>query len=206
MSEYETHITVRCPDAETLAHLEVWSARRKLKVTHIVLARGRMVSQPMLTLRDRTGHERLPEPVELACGAVVLAASPALSLAWKVLWLVSDAHPQGKDLYDAVLLAERYPLPYGLLDQVFRLAPEQPLPHPGVILEDITTYGDAGHEWQHFTAEYPQITGSQEDYARRLLAALEATFAEAPATPRRLLKILLRPADSPHIAGKCQSG
>ncbi|MBT2458164.1 hypothetical protein [Streptomyces sp. ISL-86] len=83
-----------------------------------------------------------------------------------------------------MLLAERYPLPYGLLDQVFRLAPEQPLPHPGVTLEDITAYGDAGHEWQHFTAEYPQITGSQEDYARRLLAALEATFAEAPATPR----------------------
>lgn len=132
---------------------------------------------------DFVFNERLPEepqPVELACGASVLAASPALSLAWKLLWLVSDAHPQGKDLYDAVLLAERYPLPHALLDQVFRLAPEQPLPHPGVSMEDIAAYGNVGHEWDHFTAEHPQLSGSEEEYARRLLAALAATFAGAP--------------------------
>ncbi|MFJ9340624.1 hypothetical protein ACIRP0_15195 [Streptomyces sp. NPDC101733] len=56
---YETHVTVRCPDAAELARLESWAAARELKVTHIVLARGRTVSQPMLTLPDRTGHERL---------------------------------------------------------------------------------------------------------------------------------------------------
>ncbi|MCJ0870672.1 nucleotidyl transferase AbiEii/AbiGii toxin family protein [Streptomyces sp. AP-93] len=129
---------------------------------------------------DFVFNERLPEepgPVELACGAVLLAASPALSLAWKLLWLVSDSHPQGKDLYDAVLLAERYPLPYALLDQVFRLAPEQPLPHPGVTMADIAAYGNVGHEWRHFTAEYPQLSGSEEEYARRLVAALAPTFA-----------------------------
>ncbi|MFC9811115.1 hypothetical protein ACFVJM_03445 [Streptomyces virginiae] len=59
MHEYETHVTVRCPDAAELARLDAWAAARELKVTHIQLARGRMVSQPMLTLRDRTGHERL---------------------------------------------------------------------------------------------------------------------------------------------------
>ncbi|MEU6311860.1 hypothetical protein [Streptomyces sp. NPDC047014] len=59
MSEYETHVTVRCADAEELARLDAWAGARDLKVTHILLARGRMVSQPMLTLRDRTGHERL---------------------------------------------------------------------------------------------------------------------------------------------------
>ncbi|MFG2976394.1 hypothetical protein ACGFYY_25865 [Streptomyces sp. NPDC048331] len=59
MSEYETHVTVRCADAAELARLDAWAGARELKVTHIVLARGRMVSQPMLTLRDRTGHERL---------------------------------------------------------------------------------------------------------------------------------------------------
>ncbi|MFE6846327.1 nucleotidyl transferase AbiEii/AbiGii toxin family protein [Streptomyces sp. NPDC057686] len=136
---------------------------------------------------DFVFNERLPEepePVELACGALVLAASPALSLAWKLLWLVGDAHPQGKDLYDAVLLAERYPLSYELLDQVFRLAPEQPLPNPGVTLADIAAYGNVGHEWNHFTAEYPHLSGSEQDYARRLVAALVPTFAEAPDTPR----------------------
>ncbi|MCX4778261.1 hypothetical protein [Streptomyces sp. NBC_01264] len=59
MSVYETHVTVRCPDPVELARLESWSARRELKVTHIVLARGRMTSQPMLTLPDRDGHEVL---------------------------------------------------------------------------------------------------------------------------------------------------
>ncbi|MCX5198085.1 hypothetical protein OOK31_30050 [Streptomyces sp. NBC_00249] len=56
---YETHVTVRCPDAEELARLESWAGARELKVTHILLARGRTVSQTMLTLPDRTGHERL---------------------------------------------------------------------------------------------------------------------------------------------------
>ncbi|THA38168.1 hypothetical protein [Streptomyces sp. A1547] len=59
MSEYETHVTVRCPDPAELARLEAWAGGRGLKVTHILLARGRMVSQPMLTLRDRGGHEAL---------------------------------------------------------------------------------------------------------------------------------------------------
>ncbi|MFE1415985.1 nucleotidyl transferase AbiEii/AbiGii toxin family protein [Streptomyces sp. NPDC058746] len=136
---------------------------------------------------DFVFNERLPaepELTELKCGAVVLAAPPALSLAWKLLWLVSDAHPQGKDLYDAVLLAERYPLPWELLDQVFRLAPEQPLPNPGVTLEDIAAYGNVGHEWEHFAAEYPQLAGSEEEYARRLVAAVTPTFEGAPQTPR----------------------
>ncbi|MFD9724532.1 hypothetical protein [Streptomyces sp. NPDC059072] len=59
MSSYETHVTVHCPDPAALARLDAWAGARELKVTHIVLARGRMVSQPMLTLRDRTGHESL---------------------------------------------------------------------------------------------------------------------------------------------------
>ncbi|WP_405787145.1 hypothetical protein [Streptomyces sp. NBC_01367] len=59
MAEYETHVTVRCADAAELARLDAWAGARELKVTHILLARGRMVSQPMLTLPDRTGHERL---------------------------------------------------------------------------------------------------------------------------------------------------
>lgn len=59
MSVYETHVTVRCPDPEELARLESWSVERELKLTHIVLARGRMASQPMLTLPGRDGHEVL---------------------------------------------------------------------------------------------------------------------------------------------------
>ncbi|PYC74957.1 hypothetical protein C7C45_03455 [Micromonospora arborensis] len=36
----------------------------------------------------------------------VLAAPAPLALAWKLLWLATDRYPQGKDLYDAALLAE----------------------------------------------------------------------------------------------------
>jgi Nucleotidyl transferase AbiEii toxin, Type IV TA system len=36
----------------------------------------------------------------------VLSANKEQSLAWKLLWILSDDMPKGKDLYDAVLLAE----------------------------------------------------------------------------------------------------
>ncbi|WP_441250950.1 hypothetical protein [Kitasatospora sp. McL0602] len=49
VGEFETHVTVGC-GAEGLLRLEQWAAVRGLKLTHIVLARGRTPSQPMLTL------------------------------------------------------------------------------------------------------------------------------------------------------------
>ena len=67
---------------------------------------------------DFARDERLPEaPVLTAVPrgdggppAVLLTSSRALSLAWKLLWLQADAaaggRARGKDLYDAVLLAE----------------------------------------------------------------------------------------------------
>lgn len=50
---FEAHLTVRCEGAAGLARLDAWSERAGLKVTHIVLARGRTPSQPMLTVRGR---------------------------------------------------------------------------------------------------------------------------------------------------------
>lgn len=44
--DFEVHLTVT-----TRAALESWAVSRGLKFTHIVLARGRTPSQPMLTLR-----------------------------------------------------------------------------------------------------------------------------------------------------------
>ncbi|MFE2168571.1 nucleotidyl transferase AbiEii/AbiGii toxin family protein [Streptomyces sp. NPDC059447] len=124
-----------------------------------------------------------PEPVELACGATVLAATPALSLAWKVLWLISDRHPQGKDLYDAVLLAERYHLPNALLQGLFREAGEWPYPNSEVGLEhiaDLVPSGYVGAEWEHFEAEYPHLAGpGEEAFVGRLVEALRPTFTAA---------------------------
>lgn len=55
--EFETHLTLSIPAAR-LARLERWADGAGLKVTHIVLARGRTRHQPMLTL---TGRGTFPE-------------------------------------------------------------------------------------------------------------------------------------------------
>jgi hypothetical protein len=56
--QFEAHITVRCDDgAASATRLERWSAARGWKFTHIVLARGRTPSQPMLTLRGSGSYE-----------------------------------------------------------------------------------------------------------------------------------------------------
>ncbi|GGV32824.1 hypothetical protein GCM10010495_57070 [Kitasatospora herbaricolor] len=47
--EFEIHVTVRCEGRE-LQRLDRWAVDRGVKLTHIVLARGRTTSQPMLTL------------------------------------------------------------------------------------------------------------------------------------------------------------
>ena len=85
------------------------------------------------TQLDFVFGETLPVPaesvdVQLDQGppARLAAASKALSLAWKLLWLVSDTYPRGKDLYDAMLLAEAVKLPRELLDEVFTIANEVP--------------------------------------------------------------------------------
>ncbi|ODV17773.1 MAG: hypothetical protein BGP24_10835 [Lysobacterales bacterium 69-70] len=119
--------------------------------------------------------------VTLGSGATVelLAASPALSLCWKLLWLGNDIHPQGKDLYDAVLLAECTRLPPGLLEavvtQAAAAAREQPMPLPPEIDEwDV--------DWENFRREYPDVAGDVEDWKRRLAVALARSPDRDPAS------------------------
>jgi hypothetical protein len=129
---------------------------------------------------DFVFNEQLPvEPRSgTVCGVPLRAATLELSLAWKVLWLIDDLYPQGKDLYDAVLLAERCPLGNALLQQVFRLSGNE-LPSGGQEelrlehLQDSLRYLD----WDHFAQDYPQFADGREQYVRRLLAALGPTFA-----------------------------
>ncbi|WNI20618.1 nucleotidyl transferase AbiEii/AbiGii toxin family protein [Streptomyces sp. ITFR-16] len=109
-------------------------------------------------------------------GCRVLAASPGLSLAWKLLWLVSDAYPQGKDLYDAVLLAEHTPPRYDTVRAAFALAGADGLRPAGRWW--IETLGvETG--WEHFVADYPWVTDTAAGLTRRLGRALEPMLAEA---------------------------
>jgi hypothetical protein len=98
----------------------------------------------------------------------VLAASASLSLAWKLLWLATDTYPQGKDLYDAVLLAEHTTVDQDLVRQLMR--PELGTEADAFTAETVLSWQV---DWTNFTDEYPAITGTAEQWTRRLALALE---------------------------------
>ncbi len=94
-------------DAEGVRLESVWTYERAPGRRVVVPWRAEGLPPGTVQI-DVVFNESLPEPpvsVSVA-GADVLAAGAELSLAWKVLWLYTDTYPQGKDLYDAVLLAE----------------------------------------------------------------------------------------------------
>lgn len=51
--EFETHITVKLQDLNSIDRLQQWGIERNLKFLHILLERGTNISQPMLTRRGR---------------------------------------------------------------------------------------------------------------------------------------------------------
>ncbi|MEU6282119.1 nucleotidyl transferase AbiEii/AbiGii toxin family protein [Streptomyces sp. NPDC047028] len=132
---------------------------------------------------DFVFNERLPEAperVQLPDCSVLPGATPGLSLAWKLMWLITDLHPQGKDLYDAVLLAERHPVSHDLLQQVLRDSGEWPVSslEKPVSLADVAAA--ARHvEWEHFVTEYPLFAEREREFADRLVRALAPCFPEA---------------------------
>jgi hypothetical protein len=81
-------------------------------------------------------------------------ASPEESLAWKLLWLETDGYPQGKDLYDAVLLAESTSVRIDFLRKVFvgkDLSWSPKYTSPDFVL-------DWQVDWQNLLAEYPGMS------------------------------------------------
>ncbi|AUS78738.1 hypothetical protein C1701_10580 [Actinoalloteichus sp. AHMU CJ021] len=121
-------------------------------------------------LRDRPVITRLA-PFDGDAPIPLATASPGLSLAWKILWLASDSYPQGKDLYDAVLLAETYPLRLDLLRRVLRPELER-----GADDFDASAILALEVDWAEFVAEYPTIVGDADLWLRRLAEALAPTF------------------------------
>ncbi|MFJ1708802.1 nucleotidyl transferase AbiEii/AbiGii toxin family protein [Kitasatospora sp. NPDC088346] len=137
---------------------------------------------------DFARDERLPQaPVLTAVPradggrpTVLRTASRELSLAWKLLWLHSDwttgGRSRGKDLYDAVLLAEspRTLLPDRLLRSVLRhaLGADAGGWEPSAVRRwDV--------EWDTFRARYPRVRGTAEDWTGRL----ERALGPAPGRP-----------------------
>ncbi|MFE3094542.1 nucleotidyl transferase AbiEii/AbiGii toxin family protein [Streptomyces sp. NPDC059248] len=135
---------------------------------------------------DFVFQERLPVPAEPAevAGVRIAAATRELSLAWKLLWISCDIHPQGKDLYDAVLLAESCAMPLGLLETVLRTAdewpgsPDSPL-GPGMFqsLPDEV-------DWSGFLRDHPDAEAAVQTLPGRLTAALAPVFERRTPRPR----------------------
>ncbi len=97
-------------------------------------------------------------------------ASRAQALAWKLSWLCGDMHPMGKDLYDAVLLAESMSAPTDLIRRTFQQAGRRMFNR-----DDLLSYA---LEWDPFIREYPHITGTADDWLKRLFNALDPKSGE----------------------------
>jgi hypothetical protein len=101
----------------------------------------------------------------------ILGVTNELALAWRLLWLETDGYPQGKDLYDAVLLAERTPLRLHVLSHIL---------HGGDVPPAYRLQPDFALEWEvdwdNFKLEYPWVTGEAAEWQQRLNKALEPTF------------------------------
>ncbi|MFJ8108008.1 nucleotidyl transferase AbiEii/AbiGii toxin family protein [Streptomyces sp. NPDC096132] len=133
---------------------------------------------------DFARDELLPEapvwtPVPRGDGTrvAVRTAGRELSLAWKVLWLHADCaaegQARGKDLYDAVLLAEAEGtrLSPRLLRKVLRRG-------LGGAADDFGPDAMAGWrvDWDGFRAEHAGVRGAAEDWLGRLIRALGPVF------------------------------
>ena len=70
--DFEFHITVSGDEAAA-AGLAAWAGQRGVKFTHIVLARGETVSQPMLTVRSKGTTEAVLAEAEAMAGELAAA-------------------------------------------------------------------------------------------------------------------------------------
>jgi hypothetical protein len=83
--------------------------------------------------------------------------------------LATDTYPQGKDLYDAVLLAEHTTVDLALVRDLIR--PE--LGDEADRFTAITVLSWTYIDWRNFTDAYPTIDGTVTDWLRRLALALD---------------------------------
>jgi len=121
-----------------------------------------------------------PEPVEIPRPGggdplALLAASPELSLAWKLMWLVSDMYPQAKDLYDAMLLAEVAELDVRMLREMCAAGDPYFERTPPTLEALATAFREADQD--EFRKEHPALAPSLDAGGERLLARLAAAFA-----------------------------
>ena len=120
---------------------------------------------------DLVFHEPLPMPAELilldGLDVPVLAAPPALALAWKLQWLATDAYPQAKDLYDAMLLAEYTDTDPDLVRELIRpeMGPLADVFGPETVLS-------WSMDWDNLYDQYPNPPAGNAHWQERLALAM----------------------------------
>ena len=120
---------------------------------------------------DFVFHEPLPLPAELivldGLDAPILAAPPALALAWKLQWLATDSYPQAKDLYDAMLLAEHTDADPDLVRELIR-------PELGTLTDEFgpETVLAWSMDWANCHDQYPGLPLDGLDWQDRLALAM----------------------------------
>lgn len=111
-------------------------------------------------------------------GPSLLAAGAEQSLAWKIMWLASDDYPQGKDLYDAVLLAEFTSISSDLL---FRALTDnhQTSRHVGADMtaQDVrAVVARLRVDWAEFVKDNPLVGSSVDPWLTRLADSITANL------------------------------
>ncbi len=176
-------------EVDKIAITDIWTYER---------ASGRRIIFPWKTDDFPSGdlhmdvvfnEELLSDPIQVYIPSsigesrLVWAASKELSLAWKLLWLETDTYPQGKDLYDATLLAEQTSLSFDILYQV--LQSSEDWKSQAALKTDFSWKSgfpwteseySAYLDWDNFKLEYPGIEGDVKDWQARLSLALAPTF------------------------------
>ncbi|MGH3737510.1 MAG: nucleotidyl transferase AbiEii/AbiGii toxin family protein [Micromonosporaceae bacterium] len=161
-------------DPEPVAAEDIWTYERAAG-SRLVFRFATDGLPPGSVQLDFVFQEPLPvPPVELRMPpleAPVLTAPPELALAWKLLWLETDGYPQGKDLYDAALLAEYARPRPDLICEVLRteLAGDAERFGPGSVLRWAV-------DWQNFRDEYPDVEGDADHWQHRLALALAPAY------------------------------
>lgn len=101
--------------------------------------------------------------------------SRELSLIWKLVWLQTDTYPQGKDLFDAVLLGEHATPSLELLTAgLIHADPWYARPGNGIGPEFMLRWEV---DWDSFIEDYPDVQGTSFDWQTRLWNALKPMFA-----------------------------
>ncbi len=128
---------------------------------------GEPLPSPPVTTRVGIGSFT---PIELR------TASREQSLAWKLMWLATDPFIQGKDLYDAVLLAESTSVTADLVRATFSGFHDQTRnPFEGF---DALLLMRQHVLWDEFAANHPHVEGTLQEWKQRLVNALQPVWAE----------------------------